>query len=613
MEPRVLKGPSIPWSAAWQPLPAVDPHVAGCPLGAARCGLVAQGDYHRRAHSGGARSVVAGPWLLLGIWRVGGRHGRSGVCASEAAAVAKADATWADVESAAAALELDATARAALREGASSPAEALALVQSCGADVRRPSAFVMAAVRKLRAGRGAGKGAAQPPARGEILTLRINKVLSHAQGVGFVGDSRWVVMVLGVLPGELVKVRVGRSFRSYSEAKLLQVVEMSPDRVEPRCPLFGQCGGCDYQHMAYEAQLQLKRDHVHNALVELAHLPLLERSVEPVVPSPKQWHYRNKIDPKLAAGAPLRGGGSADKADVRPDGPIGHCVQAFGDQRDSGRRWRRTIDMEQCPIATEAINSELPRARAAVRLRAAKLLRGLSAQERARLAQRQTGPLVALLRDPGDGDVAREYSTVVQQRVGGAGEFRYRAGSFFQVNSSLLPTFVDRIVGAAAEPWQAGDDRGAATPTTLVDVCCGVGLFAIAGAGRFQRVVGVEVNSSAVGFAVQNAESNGVSNATFLALDMADGIRKVASGVARESAVAIVDPPRAGLTEAARCALVAWKPRRIVYVSCDPATQARDLQAITDAGYGLTQVQPFDLFPQTRHVESMVVMEQLAS
>ncbi|CAE8636255.1 unnamed protein product [Polarella glacialis] len=513
-------------------------------------------------------------------------------------------------------LGLDADAQAVLLS-APLPA-ALEILAACreaaeAAEVRNPSAFVVARVRKLQADQRP-----QPPAEGSRLQLRVSKVLSHGQGLGFWGESEWVIMVgMGVLAGELVEVCISRNFKRYSEAQLISVLESSPDRVQPKCPLFGQCSGCQYQHASYEAQLALKREHVSGTLRELSGLELPSDIVELTVRSPQEYHYRNKITPKLEAVSAKHGG---DGDLLQPDGcngPIGFCEQEWGHEQDaSGRRWRGTVDIAQCPLASAAINAQLPAAREALRVRAAEALGKLrSPAARRSLARRRRSPLVALLRATTLDGVVQSWEEVATETIAEVGTFKFRAGNFFQVNSPMLPIFVTRIVGLAAEPLQGGDSL---VPEVLVDLYCGVGVFAIAASRHFQRVFGIELDGGAIELARGNAVANGAGNVSFQACDAGDGLSALlaASGASEEAlrgerSVVIVDPPREGLLPVASEALLDWGPQRIVYVSCDPATQARDLKELTAKGnYVVKRIVPFDMFPQTRHVESVVVLER---
>ena len=369
--------------------------------------------------------------------------------------------------------------------------------------------------------------------------------------------SGWVVMVPFTLPGERVRVRVYRNHKNFSEADLLEVLMPSPHRVSATCSLFGRCGGCQYQHLAYAEQLKWKRQQVEELLKYMAGV---EFTVAPVIGSPRELGYRSKITPHFHAGRP-------NPAET----PIGFLRQ---DSRFE------IIDVPQCPIATPEINARLPEVRA-------KTLARLTAGEYKRDS-------TILLRHAQEG-VITDYDAVVHEQVGSL-KLHFLARDFFQNNPFILPAFTGYVREQAA----------ASGAKNLVDAYCGSGLFALSCAPAFERVAGVEISETSVKFATENAAANGIGNATFRAGDAA----QIFAGLdfpAADTAV-VIDPPRRGCDELFLNQLFAFGPRAVVYVSCDPATQMRDLKGFLGAGYRLTAVQPFDLFPQTRHLECVITL-----
>lgn len=386
------------------------------------------------------------------------------------------------------------------------------------------------------------------------------------------GGGQWVVMVPFALPGERVRVRVWRNHRNFSEADLLAVLTPSPHRVAAPCALFGQCGGCQYQHLAYPEQLAWKRRQVAELLTHLAGVTF---PVAPVVGSPRAYGYRSKLTPHFQVGRSGRGEETAAT-------PIGFLRP--------GSRFD-LIDVPACPLATPGINARLTEVRAETRarLRAGAYVRGAT----------------LLLRHAQEG-VITDYDAVIHETIapdpadanGRPLRLEFLARDFFQNNPFLLPAFTAYVRAQAA----AGGAR------FLADTYCGSGLFALACAPAFTRVAGIELSASAVRFATANAAANGVTNATFQTGEAA----RIFAGLdfpAAETAV-VIDPPRKGCDPAFLEQLLAYGPRTVVYVSCDPATQMRDLRAFLAAGYALTAVQPFDLFPQTRHLECVLTLAQ---
>jgi len=342
----------------------------------------------------------------------------------------------------------------------------------------------------------------------------------------------WVVMVPFTLPGERVRVRVFRNHKNYSEADLLKVLRASPHRVEPRCELFGECGGCQYQHLDYAEQLAWKRRQVEELL---QHMAGIAHPVSPVIGSPRQFGYRSKITPHFKVGRPN----------------IGFLRQ--------GTRFD-VVDVPQCAIATPEINARLAEVRERTRER---LARGEYKRD-----------ATLLLRHAAEG-VTTDYDAVITEQVGAqpllSGEasrsqtglprptddgapsvrhpltLRFLARDFFQNNPFILPAFTGYVREQAA-------GSGA---RFLVDAYCGSGLFALSAASAFERVAGVEISESSIRFAQENAAANGIANARFLAGD-ASAIFAGLDFPANETAV-IIDPPRRGCDESflkqLRCAI----------------------------------------------------------
>lgn len=371
-------------------------------------------------------------------------------------------------------------------------------------------------------------------------------------GIGLGRVEGWVVMVPFALPGERVKARVYRNHKNYSDADLIAVLQASHERVAPQCPLFGTCGGCQYQHLSYAAQLEWKRSQVVELMAKIGGI---EHPVLPTHPSPMQYGYRSKLTPHFAKPRD-------------PEFPIGFLRHGQ----------RKIVDVPHCPIATDAINAALPAERERTRT--------------PRKPHKKGGTL--LLRHTLEG-VTTDNKALVSERVGEV-VYQFHAGEFFQNNPFILPAFVAYSVRQA----QAGDAQ------YLIDAYCGVGMFALAASPYFIKVLGVEVNVNAVQWANGNAAINGLQNCEFI-IGQAEAIFAKVDFPGAKTAM-IIDPPRAGCDSAFLNQLLALQPQRLVYVSCDPATQARDLKPLIAGGYAIEQIQPFDLFPQTRHIENVVTL-----
>jgi 23S rRNA (uracil1939-C5)-methyltransferase/tRNA (uracil-5-)-methyltransferase len=454
------------------------------------------------------------------------------------------------------------------------------------------------------------------------IELEISTLTNLGSGLGRVqlidgsaesGNSDgWVVMVPFTLPGERVRARVFRNHKNFSEADLIEVLTPSPDRVTPRCPLFGRCGGCQYQHLSYATQLEWKRRQVAELL---QHMAGIDFPVAPVIASPREYNYRSKITPHF--NPPRRGdtrgsrfgvlgsgltepGLPNDPAvqdpDLNPEKPSAPATRnpELKTQNPSAppipigflRQGTRfdIVDVPHCPIATEAINLKLGAVREAVRAKQESYTRGAT----------------LLLREAG-GEVTTDYDAVITETVDGL-KLHFLARDFFQNNPFILPAFTGYVREQAA----------ASGARFMVDAYCGSGLFALSAAPAFDHVQGVEISESSVRFARENAAANHISNATFTAGDAGAIFAGLDAGFTPTDTVVIIDPPRKGCDESFLDQLFTFAPRAVVYVSCDPATQMRDLQRFLAAGYALSAAQPFDLFPQTRHLECVLTLRRKA-
>ncbi len=385
-----------------------------------------------------------------------------------------------------------------------------------------------------------------------------------------------VIFVPYAIPGEEALVEIVEDKGRYARARLVEILSPSPHRVDPPCPHFGpgKCGGCQWQHIAHLAQLVFKAAVVGDQLARLGRLP--DVPVKRTIPSASPWHYRNHI--QFSVGDDSRLGFVA--TDGRRVEPIEVCYLPH-------------------PLLEElfaALDLELP-GLARLSLRA-----GVNTGDQMMIFETHDDLPPALESDLpvscvlllSDGTpvnlIGNNYVTEV---VAGRG-FHISATSFFQVNTAAAEELV-RVVGEYLAP--AGDE-------TLLDAYCGVGTFALSLADKVGRVIGIEENAGAVADARLNA--SGLSNVEFIQ----GAVEAVLPQLDRPIDLAVLDPPRQGCKPEALNALVELAPHRIVYVSCDPATLARDARKLTDGGYQLVEVQPVDMFPQTYHIESVALFEK---
>ena len=395
---------------------------------------------------------------------------------------------------------------------------------------------------------------AEPYEWHEVVELKI-ETLSNL-GAGIAKPDGWVVFVPFALPGERIRAKVWRNEANCSHADLVEILGPSPDRIEPHCRHFTTCGGCQYQHLPYEKQLEWKTRQVRELLL---HMVGIEEEVNPTIPSPKQWGYRSKITPHFQRPKPGE------------DFPIGFL--------EFNRR-TRLVDVYNCPIAMDEINEALQPIRDDVKRRAAEYKKGAT----------------LLLRATED-RVETDHRAPVSEKVGDL-KFNFLAGDFFQNN----PFILDSFTGHAAEQAKGPNQK------YLLDAYCGSGLFGLTLAKNFEQVVGIELSETSADWARRNAKTNGIENASFIA-SSAEALFADITFPSEQTSV-LIDPPRKGCSMDFLNQLFTFGPSRVVYVSCNPATQMRDLKSFLEQGYKIESIQPFDLFPQTRHLECVIALSR---
>jgi tRNA/tmRNA/rRNA uracil-C5-methylase (TrmA/RlmC/RlmD family) len=371
---------------------------------------------------------------------------------------------------------------------------------------------------------------------GDKLTLTIHDIAFGGEGVGRIDD--FVVFVPFVLLGEIVEIEITEVKKNFARAKLLRVTQSSPQRVEPECRYFGACGGCQYQHIAYPVQLQLKHKQISDLFERVGRIPA--DKIAPVIPSPQPYGYRNRIMIRS-----------------QWNGPAKKLVIGFI-RADNNF----VEDIEECKIAEPAISEQIKHVRAN--------------------PPPKGGIKIVLRIPPENWDVPPD--------------------SFFQNNFFLLPKLVETVRGFLR-------DGGA---RHLVDLYCGVGFFGIELADLVESFVGVEYDRLAIKSAQRNSTNRKISNGEFISSTVEDVLPELlkkfsvlADGHHKENKTAVIlDPPRKGCLPETLNLLRETRPSQIIYISCHPATMARDLNILcADGVFELARVQPLDMFPQTQHVE----------
>jgi len=438
---------------------------------------------------------------------------------------------------------------------------------------------------------------------GTELELAFTDLLANGQAVGRAGGM--VVFCFGPLPAERARVRIAQRKQRYAVADLLEVLDPSPDRSQPFCSVFGSCGGCQLQHLNYSAQLAWKRDLVREALQRIGGLTSI--AVEETIGMAQPRAYRNKM--------------SLVVDHSRTPFAIGFYRQ----------RSHEVVSIEGCPIVTpkldadlkgivqsseaEPVRAMLGDARHLVARSAAatdQSVLTITTERRSENARRAAPVLLATL--PGLAGVSNSFdlnsaNAIVGRNhslLGGRPEIeetidglRYRisTASFFQVNAEMLAK-----IFAYLEPWLGGS-------RSIVDLYCGAGTFSLFFARHGWKVYGVEENAQAIAEAEANASRNDLE-ACFKTGRVEELVGAAPLRDALQTAdVVFLDPPRKGCDELTLGAIAAAGVSELWYLSCDPATLARDSKFLAAKGYRLRSVQPFDMFPQTGHVETLVRLE----
>ncbi|HUF77537.1 MAG TPA: class I SAM-dependent RNA methyltransferase [Thermoanaerobaculia bacterium] len=430
------------------------------------------------------------------------------------------------------------------------------------ASARPPAGFERDRSRRQRVEESAG--AIGPPKGARLATVdevevRIEKLV--AGGEGFARFEGVPLFVPRSAPGDRLRVRVVERRPDYGRAEVLEVLEPGPGRREPPCPYFDRCGGCDLQHLEDSLQVELKAAAVVETLERLGGLRL---PAVPEVVAGEPWGYRLRT--QLHVEPPGR-------VVAAPGGPDRPAVGYF--ERGS----HELVAVDRCPILVPELETLLPRLPAALG-EADRLPRRLD------LAAGEGRAVSAAPVVPGlpHGEVTATVAGF---------ELAYDARSFFQTHRGLL----ERLVAVVLGPGGRAPDRA---QEVAFDLYCGVGLFTLPLARRYRQVVGVEGDGVAVRFARRNARKNGVENVEIQAVRVESWITQMPERADR----VVLDPPRTGLHPRVRETLLARAPPWITYVSCHPATLARDLRALS-ASYRLERLTLLDLFPQTGHMEAV--------
>ena len=393
--------------------------------------------------------------------------------------------------------------------------------------------------------------------------------------MGRLEDGRAVFVPFG-LPGERVRIRLTEEKRGFARGELMEILDASPQRIIPRCKHFGVCGGCHYQNLPYEEQLKAKKEILRDQLTRIGRIE--NPPVQEMTASPTPWNYRNHVQFHLTE-----------------EGKLGYV--GAGTSFAQG-----IIPITECHLPEESINSFWPQLEFEPDTTIERVSLRTGKDDDLMLILESDSPETPELEIEAEISVAHVFEENVVVIAGndhmvipvlGRG-FRVSAASFFQVNTALAEKMVQHLVDCLA----------VSSSTTLLDVYCGVGLFSAFLAPNCGRVIGIESSPSA-------CEDFSFNLNEFDRVELYEGLaEEVIPYLKAKPDIVLVDPPRAGLDKQVVDGILKLRPQIIAYVSCDPSTLARDSKRLIEGGYKLKQITPFDLFPQTYHIESISIFER---
>jgi tRNA/tmRNA/rRNA uracil-C5-methylase (TrmA/RlmC/RlmD family) len=382
-------------------------------------------------------------------------------------------------------------------------------------------------------------------------TIKIEKIAYGGEGVGRIDN--FVIFIPFAAPEDELEIEITQCKKKFARGKILKIIKASPLRVKPLCNYYENCGGCCYQHISYEQQLEIKKKQVEEAFLKIGRINA--PPVSAVVASSPSYHYRGKAQCHQI---------------ISSSGPQLGFLDISGG---------KIVDIKRCEIMEETINEKISRLR-----------------EKA-FRRNEKDARLTIWSDLPNEHVSQKGEI---RRVVKGKEFLVSSDGFFQNNLFLTDALVDEVCLKALSGQL----------NTVVDVYCGCGLFSIFLASFAKEVFGIELNRKAVKFAQINAEKENIRNARFVCGDATEELLKMKfltlSGALD---LLILDPPRIGCSESVLKAIAGIQPRRLIYVSCNPVTQARDVKLLNEFGYKLLSLLPFDMFPQTQHIEVVALLE----
>lgn len=445
--------------------------------------------------------------------------------------------------------------------------------------------------------------------KNQKIELCIDGITTQGWGVGHIDG--FAVFVANTVIGDTIIAHVIKAKKTYAIAKVCEIIIPSSSRYEPDCPVFSQCGGCAYRHITYDAELSIKHKQVADAFLRIGHI---EIKPQPIISSQKIDAYRNKAQYPVGFDGELKIGFFAPNShriincrecklqpqefttalQIFDEFIKQNNISIYNEKENSGllrHIYLRKADATGELLACAVINgSELPNA-------------DVLAQNLCNALPKLKGFLINI--NKSDTNVilgykckliwGQEYITDILCGC----KFRISPLSFYQVNASQAQHLYEK-----AQEYAQLDSND-----VLLDLYCGTGTIGLTMAHKVKKLVGVEIIEQAVQDANANAELNGIGNATFICGDAADASKQLKEN-GEQPSVVLVDPPRKGLSPELISTIAQMQPKRVVYISCDPATLARDCELFENTGYKVIEVTPFDMFPRTAHVETVVLMSK---
>ena len=450
----------------------------------------------------------------------------------------------------------------------------------------------------------------QPPFKlNDIIEVNITGLGSSGEGVG--KADGFTVFVHGALPGEKVSVKLFQVKKSYASGRILNILEESPQRVKPQCAFYEKCGGCQLQHLSYEGQLAVKRQQVKDAIERIGHITGCE--VLPVLGMENPWHYRNKMQFPAAK--------TEGKIQIGCYAALTHNVINIDDcliQKQANNKIMQVVRqwMQQFNISAYDETTGKGVVRHVMGRAGAKTGEVMAVIVIACYDIPHAGELVTMLKTEVDGlksivqNINKKRTNIImgaknrvlygkstiKDRLGNL-KFNISPLSFFQVNSAQTEKLYATALDFAA---LSGKE-------TVIDCYCGTGTISLYLAQKARKVYGIEIVEPAIKDANKNAKANNIANAEFICGDAALEMPALLKSGVKPDTV-LLDPPRAGCDKKVLAAIAGVKSEKIVYVSCNPASLARDMAFLTENGYKAVKAQPVDMFPMTSHIETVVLL-----